>query len=100
MLLVLLLLVPAHPQSLPRMQGTPSMGGDSSAENDPLGKEDLPSENPAGEEDLPGMKTETEEEDSLKIEDLPTSEAPRDTQVPQNNAERNHKGTWSSALQI
>lgn len=62
------------------------MGGDSSEEDDPLGKEDLSSE-----EDPPGMKTESGEEDSLKIEDLPTVETPRDTQVPQNN-HRNNKG--------
>ncbi|XP_036891909.1 carbonic anhydrase 9 isoform X1 [Sturnira hondurensis] len=93
LLLLLLFLVSAHPQSLSRMQETPSVGGDSSAEDDPLGKEDLPSEeDPTGEEDPPGMKTETEEEDSLKIEDLPTVEAPSDTHVPQNNAERNKKG--------
>lgn len=78
LLLFLLLLVPTHPQSLSRMQGTPSLGGDSSGEDDPVGEEDLPSEEdlPA-EEDTPGMKTEPEE-DSLKVEDLPTP-APSDT---------------------
>ncbi|XP_045696508.1 carbonic anhydrase 9 [Phyllostomus hastatus] len=98
LLLLLLLLVPAHPQGLSRMQGTPSVGGDSSAEEDPLGEEDLPSEeDPTAEEDSPGMKTEMEEEeDSLKIEDLPTPEAPGDTHMPQSNAERNHKGDGHS----
>lgn len=68
------------------------MGGDSSGEDDPLGKEDLSSEeDPHAEEDPPGMKTESGEEDSLKLEDLPTVETPRDTQVPQNN-HRNNKG--------
>lgn len=84
LLLLLLLLVPTHPQRLSRMQGTPSMGGDSSEEDDPLGEEDLPSEEDLpGEEDTPGMKTEAEE-DSPKIEDLPTA-APRATH-------RNNKG--------
>ncbi|XP_070451785.1 carbonic anhydrase 9 isoform X6 [Equus przewalskii] len=92
LLLLLLLLVPAHPQSLPRMQGTPPMGGDSSGEDDPLGEDDLPSEeDPSREEDPPGMKTEPGEEDSLKLEDLPTVEAPRDTRSPQNNAHRDNK---------
>ncbi|XP_070287347.1 carbonic anhydrase 9 [Myotis yumanensis] len=84
LLLLLLLLVPTHPQRLSRMQGTPSMGGDSSGEDDPLGEEDLPSEEDLpGEEDTPGVKTEAEE-DSLKVEDLPTT-APGDTH-------RNNKG--------
>ncbi|XP_016078569.1 PREDICTED: carbonic anhydrase 9 isoform X2 [Miniopterus natalensis] len=85
LLLLLLLLVPAHPQSLSWMQGTPSVGGNSSGEDDPLGEEDLPSEEDLrGEADPPGMKTETEE-DSLKLEDLPTTETPTDIQ-------RNNKG--------
>lgn len=75
------------------------MGGDSSEEDDPLGKEDLSSEEDPPAEDPPGMKTESGEEDSLKIEDLPTVETPRDTQVPQNN-HRNNKGKSSSALKI
>ncbi|XP_045435977.1 carbonic anhydrase 9 isoform X2 [Pipistrellus kuhlii] len=79
LLLLLLLLVPAHPQSLSRMQRTPSLGGDSSGEDDPGGEEDLPSEEDAlsAEGDTAGMKTEPEE-DSLKVEDLPTP-APSDT---------------------
>ncbi|KAK2492769.1 hypothetical protein MC885_008445 [Smutsia gigantea] len=80
-LLLLLLLVPAHPQSLPQRQGATPVAGDSSGEDDPLGDEDLPSE-----EDLPG------EEDSLKLEDLPTAETPRDTQGPQSDAHRDSKG--------
>ncbi|XP_036094733.1 carbonic anhydrase 9 isoform X3 [Rousettus aegyptiacus] len=92
LLLLLLLLVPAHPQSLDQMQGTPSVGADSSGEDDPVDKEDLPSaEDPPGEEDPPEMKPE-QGEDSLKLEDLPTAEVPRDTQGPQNNAHRNNKG--------
>ncbi|XP_030740048.2 carbonic anhydrase 9 isoform X2 [Globicephala melas] len=99
LLLLLLLLVPAHPQSLLWMQGAPTTGGDSSGEDDPLREEDLPSEedipgeeDPPGKLDPPGMKTEAGEEDSLKIEDLPTVETPRDTQGPQNNAHRDKKG--------
>ncbi|KAJ1059028.1 hypothetical protein K5549_001522 [Capra hircus] len=99
LLLLLLLLVPAHPQSLLWMQGTPTTGGDSSGEDDPLGEEDLPSEedipeeeDSPGEEDLPGLKTDPGEENSLKLEDLPTIEAPRDTEDPQNNAHRDEKG--------
>ncbi|XP_039731370.1 carbonic anhydrase 9 isoform X4 [Pteropus medius] len=91
-LLLLLLLLPAHPQSLDQMEATPSVGADSSGEDDPPGKEDLPSEeDPPGEEDPPEMKPESGE-DSLKLEDLPTVEVPRDTQGPQNNAHRNNKG--------
>lgn len=71
------------------MQGTPSVGGDSSGEDDPLSEEDLPSEEELpGEEDTLGMKTEAEE-DSLKVEDRPTT-APRDTH-------RSNKGEWWSA---
>ncbi|XP_045636509.1 carbonic anhydrase 9 [Ursus americanus] len=99
LLLVLLLLVPARPQSLSRMQGTPGLGGDSSGEDDQLDEENLPSEedppgqeDPPGEEDPPGTKTEPGKEDSLKLEDLPTVEAPRDTQGSQNNAHRHNKG--------
>lgn len=92
LLLLLLLLVPTHPQSLSRMQRTPSLGGDSSGEDDPVGEEDLPSEEDtlSAEEDTPGMKTEPEE-GSLKVEDLPTP-APSDT--------HRHKGRGSSALQV
>nr|XP_058927235.1 carbonic anhydrase 9 isoform X5 [Kogia breviceps] len=81
------------------MQGAPTTGGDSSGENGPLGEEDLPSEedipgeeDQPGELDPPGMTTEAGEEDSLKLEDLPTVETPRDTQGPQNNAHRDKKG--------
>ncbi|XP_011379788.1 carbonic anhydrase 9 isoform X2 [Pteropus vampyrus] len=91
-LLLLLLLLPAHPQSLDQMEATPSVGADSSGEDDPPGKEDLSSEeDPPGEEDPPEMKPESGE-DSLKLEDPPTVEVPRDTQGPQNNAHRNNKG--------
>ncbi|KAI4589024.1 hypothetical protein MJG53_003432 [Ovis ammon polii x Ovis aries] len=99
LLLLLLLLVPAHPQSLLWMQGAPATGGDSSGEDDPLGEEDLPSEedipeeeDSPGEEDLPGLKMDPGEENSLKLEDLPTIEAPRDTEDLQNNAHRDEKG--------
>lgn len=85
LLLLLLLLVPTHPQSLSRMQG-----GDSSGEEDPVSEEDLPREEDLPGEDTPGMKPETEE-DSLKVEDLPTP-APSDT--------HRNKGKWSSALRI
>ncbi|XP_065764428.1 carbonic anhydrase 9 [Muntiacus reevesi] len=103
LLLFLLLLVPAHPQSLLWMRGVPTAGGDSSGEDEPLGEEDLPSEedmpgeeDSPGEEDLPGLKTDAGEENSLKSEDLPTVEVPRDTQGPQNNAHRDEKGDGHS----
>ncbi|XP_047554700.1 carbonic anhydrase 9 isoform X2 [Lutra lutra] len=104
LLLALLLLVPAHPQSLSRIQGTPGLGGDSSGEDDQLDGENLPSEedlpreappgdeDPPGEQDPSGMKTEPGKEDSLKLEDLPTVEAPRDPQGSQNNDYRHNKG--------
>ncbi|XP_044121341.1 carbonic anhydrase 9 [Neovison vison] len=104
LLLALLLLVPAHAQSLSRIQGTPELGGDSSGEDDQLdgeklpSEEDLPREDPPGDEDLlgeqdpSGMKTEPGKEDSLKLEDLPTVEAPRDPQGSQNNDYRHNKG--------
>lgn len=88
------------------------MGGDSSGEDDQLdgeklpSEEDLPREDPPGDEDLlgeqdpSGMKTEPGKEDSLKLEDLPTVEAPRDPQGSQNNDYRHNKGKRSSALQI
>ncbi|XP_060988586.1 carbonic anhydrase 9 isoform X1 [Dama dama] len=102
LLLFLLLLVPAHPQSLLWMRGVPTTG-DSSGEDEPLGEEDLPSEedmpgeeDSPGEEDLPGLKTDAGEENSLKSEDLPTVEVPRDTQGPQNNAHRDEKGDGHS----
>ncbi|XP_020736091.2 carbonic anhydrase 9 [Odocoileus virginianus] len=99
---LLLLLVPAHPQSPLWVQGVPTTGGDSSGEDDPLGEEDLPSEEDTpgeedspGEEDLPGLKMDAGE-NSLKSEDLPTVEVPRDTQGPQNNAHRDEKGDGHS----
>ncbi|XP_063465849.1 carbonic anhydrase 9 isoform X1 [Symphalangus syndactylus] len=99
LLLSLLLLVPAHPQRLPRMQEDSPLGGGSSGEDDPLGEEDLPSEEDPpreedlpGEEDLPEVKPKSEEEGSLKLEDLPTAEAPGDPQEPQNNAHRDKEG--------
>ncbi|XP_045418808.1 carbonic anhydrase 9 [Lemur catta] len=98
LLLSLLLLVPVHPQSMLQMQGDSSMGGGSSGEDDPLGQEDLSSaedplgeENPFGEEGPPEVKLEPED-DSLKLEDLPTVEAPGNTEVPQNNAHKDKKG--------
>ncbi|KFO35371.1 Carbonic anhydrase 9 [Fukomys damarensis] len=100
LLLFLLLLVPAHPQSLSWMQEDPSMEGGSSGEDESLGKEDLLSEeyppggvDPAGEEDPPEVHSKPgEEEDSLKLEDLPTVEAPEHTQGPQNNGHKDKKG--------
>nr|XP_005581427.2 carbonic anhydrase 9 [Macaca fascicularis] len=93
LLLSLLLLVPAHPQRLHRMQEDSPLGGGSSGEDDPLHEEDLPSEeDPPREEDLPEVKPKSEEEGSLKLEDLPTVEAPGDPQEPQNNAHRDKEG--------
>ncbi|XP_047554702.1 carbonic anhydrase 9 isoform X3 [Lutra lutra] len=116
LLLALLLLVPAHPQSLSRIQGTPGLGGDSSGEDDQLDGENLPSEedlpreappgdeDPPGEQDPSGMKTEPGKEDSLKLEDLPTVEAPRDPQGSQNNDYRHNKGDdhshWRYGVQL
>ncbi|XP_069865542.1 carbonic anhydrase 9 [Dipodomys merriami] len=84
LLLSALLLVPAHPQSLSWMQGDLSLGGGSSGEDDSLSEEDLPSEeDPLEEVDLPGEKTpevNPEPEDPLHLEDVPTIEAPRDTE--------------------
>ncbi|XP_044937497.1 carbonic anhydrase 9 isoform X2 [Mustela putorius furo] len=111
LLLALLLLVPAHAQSLSRIQGTPGLGGDSSGEDDQLDGEKLPSEedppgdeDPPGEQDPSGMKTEPGKEDSLKLEDLPTVEAPRDPQGSQNNDYRHNKGDdhshWRYGVQL
>ncbi|XP_069910173.1 carbonic anhydrase 9 isoform X1 [Oryctolagus cuniculus] len=92
-LLLLLLLVPAHPQSLPQVQGESATGGGSSGEGDPVGEEDLPSEeDPPGEEDSPEAETKPGEEDSLKLEDLLTTEAPVHTHGPPNNAHKGKKG--------
>nr|XP_020030231.1 carbonic anhydrase 9 isoform X1 [Castor canadensis] len=88
LLLLVLLLVPAHPQGLSWMQGDHSLGGGSSGEEDPLSEEDLPSEeDPPGEAEPPGEADPPEinsksGEDSLKLEDLLTPEAPRNTQGP------------------
>ncbi|XP_075416221.1 carbonic anhydrase 9 [Tenrec ecaudatus] len=118
LLLLLLLLVPAHPQTLPRIQETTPSKGDSSGEDDLPGKEsdsredqlievDLPGdlsqgERPPGEGQLPGesqppgegQPSETEnspgEEDSLKLEGLLTK-APPKSDGPQNNTHRQRK---------
>lgn len=84
-LLLLLLL-----RDLPQIQGAPSAGGDSSAEDESLGEEDL-----VNEEGPPGLETESREENPLP-EDLPTPEAPQD---PSDNAHKDHKGKWLSALE-
>uniref|UniRef100_A0A8C6QRS1 Carbonic anhydrase n=1 Tax=Nannospalax galili TaxID=1026970 RepID=A0A8C6QRS1_NANGA len=102
-LLLLLLLVPAHPQSLSWMQGDPSMGESSSGEDDPLGGVDLPSEedppgeiDPRGGEDPPVVNSKLEEEGSLKLEDLPTVESPEDSQGPLGDKKGNHGHShWS-----
>ncbi|XP_006863141.1 PREDICTED: carbonic anhydrase 9 [Chrysochloris asiatica] len=92
LLLLLLLLVPAHPQGLPGIQGANPLGGDSSGEDDPLihleytgGEEDPSEEDPPGEEAPPESETNPGEED------LPT-EAPRNTQGQENSAHRERKG--------
>ncbi|KAM4847768.1 carbonic anhydrase 9 isoform X1 [Urocitellus parryii] len=93
LLLLLLLLVPAHPQKLSWMQGDHSMGGGSSGEDSPLGQEDLYSEeDPPGEEDSPEITSKPEEDNSLKLEDLPTVEAPGDSQGHLSKAPGNKKG--------
>ncbi|XP_069910180.1 carbonic anhydrase 9 isoform X3 [Oryctolagus cuniculus] len=104
-LLLLLLLVPAHPQSLPQVQGESATGGGSSGEGDPVGEEDLPSEeDPPGEEDSPEAETKPGEEDSLKLEDLLTTEAPVHTHGPPNNAHKGKKGDdhshWRYGVQL
>ncbi|KAG8505978.1 Carbonic anhydrase 9, partial [Galemys pyrenaicus] len=93
LLLLLLILQPVLPQGQAQKLGTQLEGGDSSGEDEPLSKEDLPSEEDSPRrEDPPVMKTEPEEKDTPKIEDLPTPEAPGDTQDLRNNAHRDHKG--------
>ncbi|XP_047380841.1 carbonic anhydrase 9 [Sciurus carolinensis] len=99
LLLLLLLLMPAHPQNLSWMQGDPFMGGGSSGEDNPLGQEDLRSEedspgeaDPPGEEDSPEVTSKPGEDDFLKLEDLPTVEAPEESQGHQNKAPREQKG--------
>lgn len=86
LLLLLLLLVSAHPQGLSGMQGEPSLGESSSGEDDP-GVEELPSEedapgeaDPPGGENPPEVTSKARKGDSLKLEDLPTLEAPEDSQ--------------------
>lgn len=97
LLLFLLLLVSAHPQGLSGMQGEPSLGESSSGEDD-LGVEDLPSEedapgeaDPPSGEDLPEVNSEARKEDSLQLGDLPTLEAPEDSQ----RSHGDEKGKWS-----
>ncbi|KAM4847767.1 carbonic anhydrase 9 isoform X2 [Urocitellus parryii] len=105
LLLLLLLLVPAHPQKLSWMQGDHSMGGGSSGEDSPLGQEDLYSEeDPPGEEDSPEITSKPEEDNSLKLEDLPTVEAPGDSQGHLSKAPGNKKGDghihWRYGVQL
>ncbi|XP_045145317.1 carbonic anhydrase 9 [Echinops telfairi] len=106
LLLLLLLLVPAHPQTLPRMQETTPSKGDSSGEDVPPGKESDSREDQLTEVDLPGDLSEWErppgegqppetenspgEEDSLKLEGLLTK-APPNSEGPQNNAHGQRK---------
>lgn len=80
------------------------MGGGSSGEDNPLGQEDLHSEedspgeaDPPGEEDSPEVTSKPGEDDFLKLEDLPTVEAPEESQGHQNKAPREQKGKRSSA---
>ncbi|KAM5298465.1 carbonic anhydrase 9 [Ctenodactylus gundi] len=90
LLLLLWLLVPTHPQSLSWMQGDPSTEGDSSGEDDLLGKENLPGGTDLtekGPHSKPG-----EEEDPLKLEDLPTAKSPGNTQGSHSNAHGHKKG--------
>ncbi|XP_006887006.1 PREDICTED: carbonic anhydrase 9 [Elephantulus edwardii] len=104
LLLLLVLLVPTYPQSLPRMQGASPMGGDSSGEDGPLGQEDLHSEEnlpaveelpveeePPAEEEPPQVDRNPEEENPLRLDDLPT-EAPRNTPDQKSNGHRERKG--------
>lgn len=97
LLLLLLLLVSAHPQGLSGMQGEPSLGESSSGEDD-LGAEELPSEedapgeadppDPPGGEEPPEVNSKARKEDSLKLEDLPTPQAPEDSR----SSHRDEKG--------
>ncbi|GAB1288433.1 Carbonic anhydrase 9 [Apodemus speciosus] len=102
LLLLLLLLASAHPQGLSGMQGEPSLGESSSGE-DGLGVEDLPSEegapgeaDPPGGEDPPEVSSEARKEDSLALEDLPTPEAPEDSQ----GSHRDEKGKVAINFEI
>ncbi|CAO2580567.1 Carbonic anhydrase 9 [Lemmus lemmus] len=94
LLLLLLPLVSAHPQGLSGLLGEPSLGESSSGEDD-LGVEDLPSDKDAPGE-APEVNAEAEKEDSLKLEDLPTVEAPEDS----HGSHEDGKGQWSSASKI
>lgn len=72
-------------------------------EDDPLGEEDLPSEEDIPEEEDHLEKRPTWIEDGprrreFQLEDLPTIEAPRDTEDLQNNAHRDEKVKWSLCL--
>lgn len=95
LLLFLLPLVSAHPQGLSGLQGEPSLGESSSGEDD-LGVEDLPSEEDAPGEAPPEVNAEAEKEDSPKLEDLPTVEAPEDS----HGSHGDGKGKWSSASKL
>ncbi|CAO2580566.1 Carbonic anhydrase 9 [Lemmus lemmus] len=94
LLLLLLPLVSAHPQGLSGLLGEPSLGESSSGEDD-LGVEDLPSDKDAPGE-APEVNAEAEKEDSLKLEDLPTVEAPEDS----HGSHEDGKGQWSSASKV
>ncbi|XP_021087952.1 carbonic anhydrase 9 isoform X1 [Mesocricetus auratus] len=98
-LLLLLLLVAAHPRGLSGMQGEPSLGESSSGEDD-LGVEDLPSEEDApGEAGPPGREDPPEDnakkEASPKSEDLPTVESPEDRQSPHGDRKGGGHSPWS-----
>lgn len=101
LLLLLLLLVSAHPQSLSGMQGVPSLGESSSGEDD-LGVEDLPSEedapgeaDPPGGEDPPEVNSKARKEDSLALEDLPTPEVPENSRGSHRDEKGGGHSPWS-----
>ncbi|XP_051013179.1 carbonic anhydrase 9 [Acomys russatus] len=95
LLLFLLFLVSTHPQVLSGMQGEASPGESSSGEDD-LGVEDLPSEEDArGEADTPEVNSKARKEDSLKLEDLPTVEAPEDSQGHHRDEKGGGHSLWS-----
>lgn len=98
LLLLLLLLVSAHPQSL---SGMPSLGESSSGEDD-LGVEDLPSEedapgeaDPPGGEDPPEVNSKARKEDSLALEDLPTPEVPENSRGSHRDEKGGGHSPWS-----
>ncbi|CAO2580568.1 Carbonic anhydrase 9 [Lemmus lemmus] len=93
LLLLLLPLVSAHPQGLSGLLGEPSLGESSSGEDD-LGVEDLPSDKDAPGE-APEVNAEAEKEDSLKLEDLPTVEAPEDSHGSHEDGKGGGHGLWS-----